>query len=100
MNESSDREEGEILKANSPGRDQIQVGMGVTSIDGHFLGNVKEIRDDEFLLDRPLARDIWVPFTVILATEDFSSNTRAVRPDEVVLTVSRAHIDTQGWRHT
>jgi hypothetical protein len=99
MDESSEHQ-GEILKANAPGREQVKVGMDVTTIDGQRIGKVKQIRDNEFLIDRPLARDLWVPFASILATEDYSSNFHGpVQPTEVVLEVSAAHIDRQGWRH-
>lgn len=91
---------GEILKASAPGPAQARVGMDVTTIDGHRIGRIKEIRPDEFLVDRQMARDLWIPFSAVLAAEDFTSNSRGpVQPDELVLKVSRAHIDSQGWRH-
>ena len=93
-------QQGEILKASEPGPTQVQVGMEVKSIDGHHIGKIKEIHPDEFLVDRPFARDLWVPFKSVLATEDYTSNFRGpVQPTSVVLTVSGAHIDSQGWRH-
>jgi hypothetical protein len=97
MTESS---EGEILKASAPGRGQIEIGMQVTSIDGEPIGKVKEVGEAEFLVDRPLARDLWVPFGAVLATEDYTSNYRGpVQPTAVVLEVTAAHVDRQGWRH-
>jgi hypothetical protein len=96
----SESNEGEILKAAGPERGRIQVGMEVTSIDGQRVGTVKEIRQDEFLLDRPLARDVWVPFAAVMATEDYTANYRGpVQPTAVVLSVSSANIDAQGWAH-
>jgi hypothetical protein len=93
----SESNEGEILKASAP---HIQVDMEVTALDGHPIGKVKEIRGDEFLLDRPLARDLWVPLSAVLATEDYTGNFRGpVQPTMVVLTVSEANVDDQGWRH-
>ena len=92
--------EGEILEASGPGAGQVQVGMDVKSIDGQRIGRVKEVHDQEFLVDRPLARDVWVPFEAVLATEDYTANYRGpVQPTDVVLSVSAAHIDRQGWRH-
>jgi hypothetical protein len=36
----------------------------------------------------------------VLATEDYSGNYRGpVQPTDVVLSVSAAHVDRQGWRH-
>jgi hypothetical protein len=93
----SESNEGEILKASAP---EIKVGMKVSSLDGQPVGKVKEIRGDEFLLDRSLARDLWVPHSAVLATEDYTGNYHGpVQPTMVVLTVSAANIDAQGWRH-
>jgi hypothetical protein len=92
--------EGEILEASGPGAGQVRVGMDVKSIDGQRIGRVKEVQGQEFLVDRPLARDLWVPFEAVLATEDYTANYRGpVQPTDVVLSVSAAHIDSQGWRH-
>ena len=97
MSESS---EGEILKASAPGRGQVDIGMQVTSMDGESIGKVKEVGEGEFLVDRPLARDLWVPFSAVLATQDYTRNYRGpVQPTAVVLEVSAAHVDRQGWRH-
>ena len=91
---------GDILKANTIGAGQIEVGMQVTGIDGEALGKVKEVRDTEFLLDRPLAHDLWVPFSAVMAAEGHGDGFRAVpqRPTEVVLSISSAHLDDQHWR--
>ncbi len=99
MTDSND--EGEILKANTLGPDQIRVGMDVMSINGHAVGKVKEVRADDFLLDRPLARDLYVPFSFVLAAEDYGGTFRRgpTEPTEVVLSVSEEHLDNQGWPH-
>lgn len=98
---SEQPEHGEILKASSPGPEQIQVGMQVTSLDGERLGEVKEVREGEFLLDRPMSRDLWVPFSAVLATSDYTGNIRGpVQPDAVVLEVAHARVDEMGWRHS
>jgi hypothetical protein len=92
--------EGEILEASGPGAGQVRVGMDVKSIDGERIGRVKEVQGREFLVDRPMARDLWVPFEAVLATEDYTANYRGpVQPTDVVLSVSAAHVDRQGWRH-
>jgi hypothetical protein len=95
-------QEGEILKANSLGPDQIHVGMEVMSIDGVPVGKVKEVRAKDFLLDRPMARDLYVPYSYVMATEDYGGTFRRgpTEPTEVVLTVSGSHIDNQGWQHS
>jgi hypothetical protein len=90
----------EILKASSPGPSQVEVGMQVMSLDGEQVGKVKEIKAEEFLVDRPMARDLWVPFSAMLAAEDYSGNFRRGPAERVsvVLKVSHAHIDSQGWK--
>jgi hypothetical protein len=91
---------GETLKASGPGAGQIEIGMQVRSMDGQQIGKVKEIHADEFLVDRPMARDLWVPLSAIFATEDYTSNFRGpVQPTAIVLNVSSAHVNGQGWRH-
>src|SRR5437588_12336820 len=99
--EQEPSEQGEVLKANSLGPDQVLVGMDVMSIDGHPVGKVKQVRTEDFLLDRPLARDLYVPFSFVLATEDYGGTFRRGRtePTEVVLSVSEEQLDKQGWQH-
>jgi hypothetical protein len=94
-------DEGEILKANRLGPDQIHVGMEVMSINGHPLGKVKEVRAEDFLLDRPLARDLYVPYSFVIGAEDYGGTFRRgpVEVTEVVLSVSEEHLDAQGWPH-
>ena len=97
----SEQEHGEVLKANTMGPDQVLVGMDVMSIDGRPVGKVKQVRTEDFLLDRPLARDLYVPFSFVLATEDYGGTFRRGRtePTEVVLSVSEEQLDNQGWQH-
>ncbi len=101
MSNTDAPEEGEILKANTFGPDLIHVGMEVMSIDGHVVGKVKEVRAKDFLLDRPLARDLYIPFSFVLATEDYGGSFRRgpTEQTEVVLTVSEEHLEKQGWPH-
>ena len=97
----SDLPEGEVLKASSPGAGQLEVGMPVLSVDGESIGTVKQLRDDAFLVNRPLARDLWVPFSYVLSAQERGGAFDAApsRPAEIRLTVSAAHIDSQGWEH-
>jgi hypothetical protein len=94
-----DEHHGEILKASSPGASQVQVGMQVTSLNGVALGTVKEVREQEFLLNRPMARDLWVPFSAVLSTEDYGTFHGPVQDASVVLEIGSGHIDEQHWRH-
>lgn len=75
--------------------------MEVMALDGERVGRVKAIHPDEFLVDRPMARDLWIPFAAMLAAEDYNPNFRRgpVEPTAVVLNVTHAHVDRQGWRH-
>ena len=93
--------QGEILKANTVGGGQLQVGMRVTGLDGEPIGKVKQVGETEFLVDRPLAHDLWIPYQAIMAAEGHGDGFRAAPPrrTDVVLSVSAAHVDAQGWRH-
>ena len=86
---------GEVLKASSPGAGQIDVGMDVLGVDGQSVGRVKEVRGADFLLERPLAHDLFVPYQFVLSVPDQGEKPR--RPMEVVLTVSAAHLESQDW---
>jgi hypothetical protein len=102
MSESQHTEhDGEILKSNVGHLADVRVGMDVTSIDGEKLGTVKEIKGDTFLLNRPLARDLWVPLSAVMATQQYNSNFRRGmnESENVVLNVCEAHVDSQGWSH-
>ena len=90
-----------ILKASSPGADQIFIGMTVSTIDGKDVGKVKEVTATEFLVDRPLVRDLWIPFSAVVET---SARGEAFRrgpslSTEVVLSVAYDDLHSQGWRH-
>jgi hypothetical protein len=93
--------ESEILKASSPGPDQVEIGMDVVSMDGEHVGRVKAIHSDEFLVDRRMARDLWIPFSALFSVQDYNPNFRRGPAEEasVVLEVTHANIDHQGWRH-
>jgi hypothetical protein len=69
--------------------------MQVIGVDGEQIGKVKQIRDNDFLLDRPMARDLFVPYQFILSVPDQWEK----GPNEVVLTISSAHVDSQNWQH-
>lgn len=89
-------EHGEILKASSPGAGQIDVGMRVIGVDGEEIGRVKEVRAADFLLDRPMAHDLYVPYQFVMSVPDQGEN--PTKPTEVLLTVSAAHVEDQGWQ--
>jgi hypothetical protein len=60
--------------------------MVVVSKDGTQIGTVKEVRTNDFLVDRPFAFDIYIPFNAV----DVTGNTVRVQ-------VNYDQIDHQGW---
>ncbi len=67
--------------------DHLREGMDVLDSKGIPVGHVKAIRDDDFLVDRPLARDVYAPFSAIAG----------VTEQRVTLNVAADEIDKQGW---
>lgn len=65
----------------------LEPGMIVLGSDGQAVGTVKEVRYDDFLLNRPMARDIYVPFRACDRVDN----------DQLVLTVASDAITQQGW---
>ena len=47
------------------GAGQMRTGMMVYGTNGHELGLVKEVRSNDFLVDRSLRHDVYVPFNAI-----------------------------------
>lgn len=68
---------------------RVQAGMVVLGADGEKVGTVKAIRVSDFLVNRPLARDIYVPFDFIEGMSD----------EGVTLKVAHNEVDHQGWAH-
>ena len=66
---------------------QVSVGMDVLGADQERVGQVKEVRASDFLVERPLQRDVYVPFAAI----------RDVTGNQVVLTVTSDHVDALKW---
>ena len=93
----ADNTHGDVLRANHPGASQIEIGMDVLGVDGHSVGRVKEVRDGDFLLDRPMAHDLYVPYQFVLSVPDRGE--KPARPTEVVLTLTEDQLDKQDWPH-
>ncbi len=72
------------------GQAGVQQGMVVIGTDGHTVGNVKEVRDRDFVLNRRLARDLCVPFDAV----------RDVEAGQVVLNMSAEDVNYQRWECT
>ena len=63
------------------------MGMEVLGADHEHVGKVKETFESDFLLDRRLQTDCYVPYTVV----------REVTPNRVILTVPSYELNQQGW---
>ena len=66
---------------------QVRESMTVVGADDAHIGVVKEVRASNFLVDRRMARDIYVPFTAI----------QSITNDRVMLTVNGGDVNNQGW---
>jgi hypothetical protein len=75
----------------------ILVGMDVVGRDGEGVGTVKEVRTSDILVDRPLARDVYVPLEAVQAIVDATASD-SVDP-RVVLTIRADSVDDMGWPH-
>ena len=74
--------------AQQPGPPAI--GTHVFDAFGEPAGRVKPTRDRDFLLDRPLARDVYVPISAI----------RWTSPGSVRIAVSNAQLGVMGWERS
>src|SRR5579884_2515127 len=46
---------------------QIHPGMQVVGANGQNIGSIKEVRGGEFLVNRRMHRDVWVPFSAVVS---------------------------------
>jgi hypothetical protein len=68
-------------------RRQVREDMEVLGSDGGTVGRVKEVRTSDFLVNRTLARDIYVPYEAIAR----------ISGDTIGLNVLAEHVPDQGW---
>jgi len=68
-------------------KDQIRPGLDVIGSDKAIIGQVKEVRANDFLVDRSMRRDVYVPFSAV----------QDVNQTGINLTVASHEIDDQGW---
>lgn len=66
---------------------RVAEDMTVVGSDQERIGRVKEIRMSDFLVDRPLARDVYVPFEAV----------QEITEDRVILKIQAAEVTDQGW---
>lgn len=81
--------QGQTATGEGTGRRQVRTGMTVYGSDDQDIGQVKEVRGNDFLVDRALARDIYVPFSAVRSAQD----------DRVTLNIESSEIDNQGWEN-
>ncbi|MCM8748280.1 DUF2171 domain-containing protein [Thermomicrobiaceae bacterium CFH 74404] len=68
---------------------RLRPGMEVLAADGDELGWVKDVRSTDFLLERSMQRDVYVPFDAI----------RDISSDRIVLNVASDQVDSMGWEN-
>jgi hypothetical protein len=73
------------------GRAEVRVGMEVVGFDGESVGLVKEVRANDFLLDRVMRRDLYVPLSAVERV------VLDVVPEQVVLNVRGADVAVADW---
>lgn len=67
-------------------KDHLHEGMDVMSADGEMVGKVKAVRESDFLLDRPMARDVYVPY-----------DSAEISGERVRLTIPSDQISRMDW---
>lgn len=67
-------------------RQRVRAGMEVVDTNGNRVGQVKEVRDNEFLLDRTMARDIYIQFSALGKVDD-----------RIWLNIMESQIDQTDW---
>jgi|GEM_PF-1107477 len=85
---------GQATTANSPTMGQpyqVRQGMEVVGSDTAFIGNIRDVRANDFLVDTPMRRDLYVPFTAIQSVEEDAAAGR------VVLNVLGSQVEAMGW---
>lgn len=65
------------------------LGERVVGSMGGEIGTIKDIHDDDFVINRVNASQVHVPYTAILDTTD----------DQVRLNITANQIDRQNWQH-
>ncbi len=66
---------------------QVQAGMPVVGSDMSNVGLVKEVRDNDFLVDIPMHRDLYIPFSAV----------EKVEADQAVLNIPAHQVGQMDW---
>jgi hypothetical protein len=70
------------------GQHHVRNDMQVVGIDGEQIGRITEVHGTEFLVDRPMASNVFVPMQYVQHTRD----------DQVVLSVPAGEVEHMHWR--
>ena len=65
---------------------QVRPGMEVIGREGDPVGEVKEVRANDFLVDRSLARDVYIPFSACRMIDG-----------QIQLNIRAGEVDEQDW---
>ncbi|MBI4496423.1 MAG: DUF2171 domain-containing protein [Chloroflexi bacterium] len=66
---------------------KLSLGMNVMGADGNMVGQIKELRENDFLAHRPGKPEIYIPFNAISNIADFT----------VTLNIAAGQADQMGW---
>ncbi len=75
---------GQSYVASNP---QIQPGMQVVGSDMGSIGQVRDVRENDFLIDLPMKRDVYAPFNAIQNVDD----------GQVVLNIPANQVSNMNW---
>lgn len=78
-----------VVRTHSGQSLPVSYGMDVVGCDGVAIGRLKDVRSDDMLVDRPLRRDVYVPFETI----------DRVTERAIVLTIPANQVETTHWTH-
>src|SRR6266480_6978119 len=70
-----------------PGTSRVQEGMQVVGSDMDSVGRVRDVRENDFLVDISMQRDVYVPFTAV----------QNVDADRVVLNIPAGQVNNMNW---
>ena len=82
---------GPLGGADEGSRADVHAGMEVVGFDGESVGLVKAVRERDFLLDRVMRRDVYVPMSAVERV------ILDVVPERVVLNVRGADVAVMDW---
>jgi ferritin-like metal-binding protein YciE len=79
--------ESAMTEPRSLGAGQVRPGMAVVGSDASQVGQVKEVRDADFLVDRRGRRDVFVPVDAI----------QEITGDRIMLNLPADQVDDMNW---